>query len=129
MSFMIASNEENKTYTVDISIDGVSKDVLVATTNQLKTYTLYFENRGNYTLTTTVVEMSALTQTFPIQVIEYSGNLPIINPSDSSLMLYLTPKGRSNDAVDKDKWYDYNKKYTANLAGVYYSDNSGWLED
>lgn len=129
MSFMVASSEENKTYTVDISIDGINKTLLSTTTNQLNTYTLYFENKGNYTLTTTIVEMSSLTQTFPIQVVEYSGNLPVINPSDSSLLLYLTPKGRSNDAVDRNKWNDYNNRYTADLTGVYYSDNSGWLED
>ena len=129
MSFMIASSEENKNYTVDISVDGVNKALLSVTTNQLNTYTLYFENKGNYTLSTTVIEMSALAQTFPIQVIEYSGNLPVINPSDSSLMLYLSPKGRSNDAIDRDKWNDYNNRYTANLNDVYYSDNSGWLED
>ena len=129
MSFMVASSEENKNYTVDISIDGVNKALLSVTTNQLNTYTLYFENKGNYTLTTTVVEMSALTQTFPIQVVEYSGNLPVINPSDSSLMLYLSPKGRSNDAIDRDRWNDYNNRYAAHLNGVYYSDNSGWLED
>lgn len=129
MDYMIASEEENKNYTVDISIDGVSKAQLIANTNELKSYTLYFENKGNYTLTITVVEMSGLSQTFPVQVVEYSGNLPIINPADPSLMLYLTPKGRSNDAIDRDTWSDYNGKYTAQLTNVYYSENSGWLEE
>lgn len=129
MEFMIASDEENKNYTVDISIDGISKTNLIATTNTLKSYPLYFENKGNYALTATVVEMSNLTQTFLIKVIEYTGNLPIIDSSDPSLMLYLTPKGRSNDAVDRDQWSDYNGKHIAKLSGMYYSNNSGWLED
>ena len=73
--------------------------------------------------------MSNLSETFSIQVNEYSGELPFIDPSDPMLMLYLNPRGRSNDAVDRDQWEDYNKKHTAKLQDVYYSKNSGWLED
>lgn len=129
INFMIASDEDNKTYTVKISLDGQSKIDLVTTTNTLKTYTLYFENKGNYILNILVNEMSNLSQTFLIQVIEYTGNLPIINPTDPALMLYLTPKGRSNDAIDRDSWTDYNGKYIATLSNMYYSDNSGWLKE
>jgi hypothetical protein len=44
-------------------------------------------------------------------------------------MLYLTPKGQSNNSIDRDKWYDYHKRYTAELIDANFSSASGWLED
>ena len=129
LDFMIASDEENKDYNVEIAIDGVPDSPIVTTTNTLTTKTLYFENKGNYTLSATVVEMSTLTQTFAITVIEYTGKLPVIDPSDPGLMLYLTPKGRSNNAADRNEWKEYNGKHIARLTDFFFGDNSGWLED
>ena len=129
LDFMIASDEENKDYNVEIAIDGVAESPIITTTNTLTTKTLYFENKGNYTLSATVVEMSTLTQTFSISVIEYTGKLPVIDPADPGLILYLTPKGRSNNAADRTEWKEYNGRHTAILSDFFFGDNSGWLED
>jgi hypothetical protein len=127
--YLLGSAEENKVYTLNIAVDGVAKSSLAVTTNKLDSYTLYFESKGSYVLTVNIAELGGLEKTFNIEVEEYTGDLPVIDPSDESLMLYLTPKGRSNNALDRDTWKDYNGKYTAQLNGMYYSDSNGWLED
>lgn len=129
MDYLLASTEENKNYTLNIKIDATEKPPLTITTNVLNTYTLYFEAKGTYTITVSIVELGGLEQTFVLDIKEYTGNLPIIDPANASLMLYLTPKGQSNNAVKNYEWPDYNGRYKGLLDGVYYSDTSGWLED
>ena len=129
LDLMIASDETNKNYTVEIVIDGKTEQPIVAAINTLTTKTLYFETKGTYTVTITVVEMSTLTQTFSITVSEYTGKLPVIDPTEPSLMLYLNPKGRSNSDLNREEWKEYNGKHTALLSNFYFGNTSGWLED
>jgi hypothetical protein len=41
----------------------------------------------------------------------------------------MSPKDKSNDAIDRDEWKDYNKTYTGKLTGFYYGRANGWLMD
>ena len=129
MHYLLASQEEGKKYTLNISIDTVKKPSQIITTNTLGNYTLYFEERGTYTLTVDVAELGGLEQVFNLEVIEYNGKLPVIDPADETLMLYLTPKGLSNNSTEKHLWRDYNGRYAAQLSDMYYGNVSGWLED
>ena len=129
LDFMIASDETNKNYTVEIIIDGVNEQPIVAAVNTLTTKTLYFESKGTYTISATVVEMSTLSHTFSVTVSEYTGKLPVINPADPALMLYMNPKGRSNSDLNREEWNEYNGKHVAKLSNFYFGDSSGWLED
>ncbi len=129
MYYLLASAEENKNYTLNITVDTTAKPSLSVTTNTLDSYTLYFESKGTYTLTVGISELGGLEQVFSLDVAEYTGDLPVIDPTDESLMLYLTPKGQSNNAVNPNIWKDYNGRYTGQLTDVYFSNSSGWLEE
>ena len=128
LSYLLTSAEENKVYTLAINIDGKEETRLNITTNALDDYTLYFDKKGNYSLLLTVLELG-LEWRSVITVTEYTDELPIIKPDHPSLMLYLTPKGQSNNSITKDKWVDYNGLHTAVIENGYFSDASGWLED
>lgn len=124
-----AAPNDNTQYTITIDSNGKVSPTLTVTSNQLDSYSLYFENRGTHKITVTVNEASSLTQIYTINVEAYTGELPVIDPADTSLMLYMDPKGQSNNAVNRDKWPEYNGKYTAELTNMHYSSASGWLED
>ena len=128
LNYYLASLEDNKNYTLTIYRDDTFIASLEVMTNTLSTYPLYFENKGNYNLTLNVVELG-LSHSTVIAVTEYKGELPVIDPNDQSLMLYLTPKGQSNSSTTKDKWADYHNRYIAELNNLHYSNANGWLVD
>jgi hypothetical protein len=128
LNYYLASLEDNKNYTLTIYRDDTFITSLEVMTNTLSTYPLYFEHKGNYNLTLNVVELG-LSHSTVIAVTEYKGELPVIDPNDQSLMLYLTPKGQSNSSTTKDKWADYHNRYVAELNNLHYSNANGWLVD
>lgn len=128
LNYLLTSKEENKTYTLKISLDGKEVVKLAIVTNTMSKYPLYFDKKGNYSLTLSVIELG-LEWNSNITIVEYTDDLPIIKPDHSSLMLYLTPRGQSNDSITRESWIDYNGLYEAKLNNAYYSDASGWLED
>ena len=105
LSYLLSTKEDNKNYTLSIGIDGKEETQLNITSNTLDSYTLYFETKGNYSLELYIVELG-IKKNFMLTISGYTGNLPIINPNDTTLMLYLTPKGQSNNSVNRDTWID-----------------------
>jgi hypothetical protein len=128
MDYLLISNEAGKTYTLDVKLDGKSKTQLSIVTNQSGTYNLYFEDRNTYTLSCSILEL-AITYTTLITIVPYTGNLPVINPNRDDLILYLNPRGKSNDSTDRDRWVEYNNRYTAQLSNFHYGTANGWLMD
>jgi hypothetical protein len=70
-----------------------------------------------------------IVNTETLDIIPYSGELPVIDGSSDSLMLYLNPRGKSNDAIDRDTWTDSKNNRVANLSGLHYGSTNGWLTD
>ena len=128
MSYLLTTNETNKEYTLRISLNGETKTELKVTSNVLDTYNLYFEEKGTYKLECYIIELGIPYTTY-LEISGYTGELPVIDPTVPELMLYLNPKGKSNNATDKDTWKDYNGKYTANVTGLHYGNADGWLMD
>ena len=128
VQYMILTSDVNKTYTVDISIDNKSQIQLSAVSNTIQNYNLYFENKGTFSLTLTAVELS-LTYNTHITIDPYTGNLPVIDSSRDDLMLYLNPRNKSNDAVDRDEWADPRGNYVGIINGLHYGSTNGWLID
>ncbi len=126
--YLLVTSESNKQYTLDIKLDGTTKTELTIQSNVAGEYPLYFEERGTYTLLCTVLEL-ALPYTEYLNITPYTGNLPVIDPTRDDLMLYLNPRGKSNDATDRAEWKDYNGEYTAKLSGLHYGKANGWLMD
>lgn len=128
LDYLLTSKEDNKVYTLSVLIDGIEQANLNIKTNALSQYSLYFEDKGNYNLTLNIVELG-LSWNKAITITEYNGILPVIRPDNPSLMLYLTPRGQSNNSTTRDSWPDYNGRYTAKLENFHYSDSNGWLQD
>jgi hypothetical protein len=56
--------------------------------------------------------------------------LPFINIDDDALKVYLTAKGRTNNAADKEYWPDYkNSTMKGVLSNFYYRTINGWMID
>ena len=125
---MVATTEVDRVYTLSIAIDGKEKTKLNITSNAFSSYNLYFENTGNYNLTLSVLELG-ISYSTNISIKDYTGELPVIDPNNKSLMLYLNPKGQSNDSVDRDSWKEYNNKYIAKISNQHFSSTTGWLTD
>lgn len=127
ISYLFATTaEDTTTYRLRVMIDQVEKTTLEIAPNVMGVYNLYFEETGIYTLDLVLVE-AAITYQQVLNITKYTGDLPVIDATRSDLMLYLTPRGRTNDAVDRDSWTDYNGKYSANLTNLYYGTTNGWL--
>lgn len=128
VKYMLVASESNKNYTLDLSLDGTSQTQLAIQSNVGGEYTLYFESKGNYTFSASVLELNLSYSTF-LQIAAYTGNLPVIDSSRSDLMLYLNPRNKSNDAIDRDQWNDYRDAYKGQLTGLHYGTANGWLID
>jgi hypothetical protein len=65
-----------------------------------------------------------------LTVTKYTGILPVINIDRDDLKLYLTAKGRTNNAADKELWSDYkNPNLKGELSDFYYRMVNGWMVD
>lgn len=127
-SYLLVTNNIGKEYVLEIKIDQDEPIKLSTISNSLDTYDFYFERIGNYPLRFYVPEIGSEFTT-NIKIIRYTGNLPVIDATRDELMLYLNPKGKSNNALDKDLWQDYNGRYTAKITNGTYTDKAGWLKD
>ena len=123
-----------KNYTLKIAIDNEELASLNCLSNRqlsdesYNPYYLYFEEQKNYSLTCEIIETGTKYEEF-ISVVPYTGKLPIIENSPE-LMLYLNPRGKSNEAIDRDIWKDYTgKSYTATLDRLQYGITNGWLKN
>ena len=125
---LVTSDTNKKPYTLDISLDGKEKTQLTIYSNTFGEYPLYFETKGTYTLSCSVVELALFYSQY-LLISGYTGNLPVIDPQRDDLMLYLNPRGKSNNATDRDQWKDYNGIYTAQLNNFHYGKSNGWLMD
>jgi len=97
------SAEDTNDYTLKVYIDQEEKAALTIKPNLLGVYNLYFEETGTYMLRLTIVE-AAQSYEEALLVQSYTGELPVISPTRSDLMLYLTPRGKTNDSLDRDTW-------------------------
>lgn len=128
LRYMLVTAESDKSYHLNIKLDGNEKTELAILSNKMGTYPLYFEEKGTYTLLCTAVELAVNYQEY-LNIVEYTGNLPVIDPTRDDLLLYLNPRGKSNSSTDRNEWKDYNGHYTANLYNLHYGEVNGWMMD
>lgn len=90
------------------------------------------EQIGTYTLNANINELN-IQKSQEFNIVEYTQDLPIIDGTQSDLILYLHPKGKSNDLVDKDTWVSENSNYyrkpQAKLINFFYGNVNGWMTD
>lgn len=134
---IVSSSTEDQTLT--ISVNNVVKDVLSVDIDNMSgigsgSFTLYFDQADSYNLE--LFASSGVSYSTRLIITEYTGNLPIIDSNDISLMLYLTPRGHSNDSINREIWADSSTKGAAAhdagnavLKNCYFNEASGWLTD
>lgn len=90
------------------------------------------EEIGEYSLLGVINDLN-IKKEQKFNIVEYTQDLPIIDGTQSDLILYLHPKGKSNDLVDKEVWVSENSNYydkpTAYLNGFFFGNVNGWMTD
>lgn len=131
--FMIAS-EESEDQNVSMSVNNTLYDTIKIAPKTQGEFSYYFDVANDYTIS--FETSSGLSRSFTITVEPYESELPIINPNDNNLLLYLTPRGHTNDSINRDTWNDSSlggaaahNQGTGKLTGLYYGSANGWLKD
>lgn len=122
---------ENNNYTVKIFIDDKEDNILNINSNILQEYSLLFEKTGTYKLTF-IIESLGIEYSTNLVVQRYTGVLPVINTNREDLDLYLNPRGKRNDALDKNEWKFIaanGEERKAILENFYYGNINGWQID
>ena len=129
VSYLLSYGNATKAYTVDVIIDDevITSQSIYA--KEVNSYALSFETQGSYLLKLVINELG-VTFEATLEVHKYTGELPVINIDRDDLKVYLTAKGRTNNAVDKDQWPDTkNPGVKAQLNDFYYRQVNGWMVD
>lgn len=129
VSYMLAYGNEQREYLMDILVDGELLTTQSVTTGEIERYTFAFDRAATYKVNLQIADLN-IDETFNLVVTKYTGTLPVINADRDDLQLYLTAKGRTNDAADKEYWPDYkNSALRAKLNNFYYRSVNGWMVD
>ena len=129
VKYLYVTNEVNKTYTMELRINNVFYKNIIIQTNVENKYDFYFEDAENKRILFTVLE-TGVSSAIELNLTAYTGQLPVIDLTRDDLMLYLNPRGKTNNDVDRDTWLDAKKgQLAAKLEGVTYSQLDGWCID
>lgn len=126
VEYLLVTEEGSRQYNLVVKINDSEKTTLEIIANTVDIYNLYFEDKGTYRLQMTISELGNSYYTY-LTIVAYTGNLPTINPNRADLMLYLNPRNKTNSAVDKNIWADYNSKHVGQLTGLHYGAIDGWM--
>lgn len=129
ISFLLTYGNTTKAYSVDIIVD----DEILTTQNiyagEVNTYDLNFDTQGSRRLKLNIDELG-ISYITTLEIVKYTGDLPVINIDRNDLKIYLTAKGRTNNAADKEDWPDAkDPTIKAKLNNFYYRSVNGWLKD
>lgn len=129
ISYLLYFGVNTKQYKVDFVINNKIETTQILTAGTIDSYTLNFDNIGSYDLSIKINELGIEYNTI-LNIVPYTGNLPFINIDDDALKVYLTAKGRTNNAADKEYWPDYkNSTMKGVLSNFYYRTINGWMID
>ena len=126
---MLVYGDSQKTYVLNIQVNDENFATQNIVTNELTSYTFSFDKAGSYKISMQIADLN-IDEVFHIEVTSYTGILPVININRDDLKVYLTAKGRSNNAADKEKWPDLkNNLLYGTLSNFYYRNVNGWMTD
>lgn len=127
VEYLLLTSDRDKEYTLVIEVAGKEPQKYTILSKNRGSENLYFEEEGTFITRFIISELPMASFTTELVIQPYTGNLPVINPGDKDLMLYLNPKGKSNNAYDRAEWRDYNGVATAKLTDLHYGEVNGWL--
>lgn len=129
ISYLLAYGNSTKAYTVDIIIDNEVITSQSVYAGEVNSYTLSFETQGSYLLKLAINELG-VTYEDTLEIVKYTGELPVINIDRDDLKVYLTAKGRTNNAIDRSVWPDTrDSTKKAILENFYFRSVNGWMVD
>lgn len=130
IEYLYVTSNSQTDYTLEIRVDNIFYKNLIVEANKSGSCPFYFEDAGQKRIAFTVMQTGA-SSTEILNLAPYSGELPIIDRERLDLMLYLNPKGKTNNDADKNVWADSKVGSTlkGQLANVNYSQMDGWLVD
>lgn len=127
--YLLSSREDDvKEYNLVVTVDGKEHDKLTIIANQPGSCKFYFETVKEYAVQFTAQGTGQMYAT-KFNITKYTGNIPTIDAVRSDLMLYLNPRGQSNNSTSRDSWWDYNKRHKATLENLFYGTTNGWMYD
>ena len=132
LKMLFLTNGANKEYNIDIKVDNKNITTQTIVSGELLTYPLTFDDMGEYTLTVSIPQLN-LIQTQRLVIKEYTGHLPTIKTTRDDLLLYLNPRGKTNNAIDRTEWQSSNDNThvqpIAQLDNFYFGEINGWFMD
>ena len=129
ISYLLIFGDNIKNYAVDIIVDEKVESTQILTASTVSEYVLNFDKQGIYNLKLNIDELGVNFET-TLNISKYTGVLPVVNIDRDDLKVYLTAKGRTNNASDKEYWPDYkNDVMKGQLSDFYFRSVNGWLTD
>ena len=133
IQYLLVEQDTNSQYTLNIYLDKVndqskpvSQEIIKA--KVLDSYPLLFEEQGSYVLSLEIPELG-IVYTKTLNITKYTGQLPVINTNRDDLEVYLNPRGKTNNSLDKSTWTSYVGNEQAVLNNFYYDTINGWFMD
>jgi hypothetical protein len=133
INYLLVYGDSVKEYNLTMTLDDDEITTETVASGILGTYNLMVEQANVYHLKFIIEELSILID-YELKITPYNGLLPVINATRDDLMVYLSPRGRTNNSADKDVWSGRSKTdkengYKAKLTGFHYRTVDGWLRD
>ena len=130
IEYLYVTSNSQTDYTLEIRVDNIFYKNLIVEANKSGSCPFYFEDAGQKRIAFTIMQTGA-SSTEILNLAPYSGELPIIDRERLDLMLYLNPKGKTNNDADKNIWADskVGSALKGQLTNVNYSQMDGWLVD
>lgn len=129
ITYLMVYGNNSKEYSMELKVDGTTETTQLIANNQLTTYDLTFDKQGTYTLEFEMKDLG-ISHTEIITVTKYTGSLPVIDTERDDLKVYLTAKGRTNNATDKEVWTNSRPiGGEGRLEDFYFRSVNGWMKD
>ena len=132
VNYYIADQQSTNIEASVIMYAGAEETELTASLNANNTWEKLFVNEGTYE-----IKLEYSNRIYPIDTVvvnKYSGNIPTIDTEASSLFLYLTSQGRSNNEANKESWvWESNNDSLGTIEGKFedflWGSTNGWIPD
>jgi hypothetical protein len=131
LNALVVTSGNIRDYNLEIYIDDLTTPAttLQITASKILTYNLYFEIEGKHEVILIIPELNVRFEA-SLDIKKYTGKLPVIDTDRADLELYLNPRGKSNDSIDRNIWPNFKNDFSANLnEKFYYGNINGWALD
>ena len=124
--YMIGGNIDSGINTMDVTWKVNDEDnTQTVTINEIHEFVIYLDEAKEYNFTVTDGTNTIILDA--LHVSKYSGNIPVIDTTLSTLKLYLTATNKSNNDKNRNTWT--YKNYKTTFSGMSWGNTNGWMTD